>query len=433
LLLDEATSALDTKSEEVVQAALDKAAQGRTTVIIAHRLSTIKHADNIVVMSQGRIVEQGTHGELLEKKEAYYNLTEAQRIATKQESRNEDEDPILSEKDGNLLQSEFSKEGSNSGTEAYGEGPDDLQLGKTQADRTALRTALAKKRQDDSGDNYTLLTLIRFVAGLNKKEWNVMVFGLSLSAICGGANPTQAVFFAKSITALSLPLSEHAEIRRQADFWSLMYLMLAFVQLLALISQGIAFSYCAERLTHRVRDQAFRYILRQDIAFFDKNSSGALTSLLSTETTHLAGLSGITLMTILLLVTTLVAACAIGLAVGWKLSLVCMSTIPILLACGFFRLSMLVRFEKEKKKAYEQSASYACEATSAIRTVASLTREDDVWNHYHEQLLGQGRKLVMSTLKSSVLYAASQSFQFLCMALGFWYGGLLFVRHEYTV
>ena len=79
-----------------------------------------------------------------------------------------------------------------------------------------------------------------------------------------------------------------------------MYLLLAFVQLLAFIYQGIAFSYCAGRLTHRVRDQAFRYILRQDIAFFDKNSSVALPSLLSIETTHLAGLSGVTLMTILL-------------------------------------------------------------------------------------------------------------------------------------
>lgn len=61
-----------------------------------------------------------------------------------------------------------------------------------------------------------------------------------------------------------------------------MYLMLAFVQLLALITQGIMFSYCAERLIHRVRDQAFRHILRQDIAYFDKRSAGALTSFLST-------------------------------------------------------------------------------------------------------------------------------------------------------
>lgn len=433
LLLDEATSALDTKSEGVVQAALDKAAQGRTTVIIAHRLSTIKHADKIVVMSEGRIIEQGSHDELLEKKEAYYNLIEAQRIAMKQESRNKDDELILSEKSDNLPQFEFASRAGNSGKEVHGNNLENLQLDKTPTNKSASKTALAKKQPEDSGDNYTLFALIRFIAGLNKKEWRIMVFGLSLSAVCGGGNPTQAVFLAKSITALSLPLSERAEIRRQANFWSLMYLMLAFVQLIALISQGIAFSYCAERLIHRSRDQAFRYILRQDIAYFDKNLSGALTSFLSTETTHLAGLSGITLMTFLLLITTLVASSAIGLAVGWKLSMVCISTIPLLIACGYFRLAMLVKFQKEKKKVHEDSASYACEATSAIRTVAFLTREDDVWNHYHEQLLGQSRQLVVSILKSSVLYALSQSLQFLCMALGFWYGGTLFGRHEYSM
>ncbi|GAB1201923.1 hypothetical protein APSETT445_000520 [Aspergillus pseudonomiae] len=373
LLLDEATSALDTKSEGVVQAALDKAAQGRTTVIIAHRLSTIKNADNIVVMSHGRIVEQGTHDDLLQRKGAYYNLAEAQRIAMKQESRNQDEDPILPGTDYGLWRPDF-KEGRYSlDKEDQGEDPDALQVDKTRSDRAASRAVLAKEGEEDIADNYTLFTLIRFIAGLNKKEWEYMVFGLLLSPIWGGCNPTQAVFFAKCITALSLPLSEHSEIRRQANFWSLMYLMLAFVQLLVIICQGTAFSYCAERLTHRVRDQAFRYILRQEIAFFDKRSSGALTSFLSTETSHLSGLSGITLMTILLMVTTLLASCVIGLAVGWELSLVCMSTIPLLLACGYFRLAMLVRLEKEKKKAFEHSASYACEATSAIRTVASLT------------------------------------------------------------
>lgn len=431
LLLDEATSALDTKSERVVQAALDKAAQGRTTVVIAHRLSTIEHVDNIVVMSEGRIIEQGSHAELLEKKEAYYNLIEAQRMATTQESRNQDEDLVLSEKDDILPQSEFAEKGSNSGDEA--KNLDDFQLSKAPTNRSAARSVLANKSQEDSGDNYSSFTLIRLIAGMNKQEWKIIVLGLLISVIAGGGNPTQAVFLAKSITALSLPLSEHVEIRRQANFWSLMYLMLAFVQLLALISQGIAFSYCAERLIHRARDQAFRYILRQDIAYFDRNHSGALTSFLSTETTHLAGLSGITLMTFLMLITTLVAASAITLAIAWKLGLVCISTMPILLACGYFRLAMLVRFQKEKKSVHEDSASYACEAISAIRTVASLTREDDVWNHYHQQLVGQSRELILSILKSSILYALSQSLHFLCSALVFWYGGTLFSRHEYSM
>jgi len=74
LLLDEATSALDTKSEAVVQAALEKLSQGRTTLVIAHRLSTVRNADKIVVMDQGRVVDEGTHDTLLERGGIYADL-----------------------------------------------------------------------------------------------------------------------------------------------------------------------------------------------------------------------------------------------------------------------------------------------------------------------------------------------------------------------
>ena len=74
LLLDEATSALDTRSESLVQEALERLSAGRTTLVIAHRLSTVRHADKIVVMDQGRVVDQGTHDELLARGGIYADL-----------------------------------------------------------------------------------------------------------------------------------------------------------------------------------------------------------------------------------------------------------------------------------------------------------------------------------------------------------------------
>ncbi len=80
LLLDEATSALDSVSEKLVQAPLDKAARGRTTIAVAHRLSMIQNADIINVFDQGRIFEQGTHYELISKGGKYVELVNLQSL-----------------------------------------------------------------------------------------------------------------------------------------------------------------------------------------------------------------------------------------------------------------------------------------------------------------------------------------------------------------
>ena len=74
LILDEATSSIDTRTERIVQDGMDKLMRGRTTFVIAHRLSTVRNSDCIMVLEQGRIIERGTHDELIEEKGRYYQL-----------------------------------------------------------------------------------------------------------------------------------------------------------------------------------------------------------------------------------------------------------------------------------------------------------------------------------------------------------------------
>ena len=74
LILDEATSSIDTRTEKLVQDGMDKLMHGRTTFVIAHRLSTVRNSDCIMVLENGRIIERGTHDQLIEEKGKYYQL-----------------------------------------------------------------------------------------------------------------------------------------------------------------------------------------------------------------------------------------------------------------------------------------------------------------------------------------------------------------------
>ncbi|POS72004.1 multidrug resistance protein 11 [Diaporthe helianthi] len=421
LVLDEATSALDSESENAVQVGLKQAGAGRTVIVVAHRLSTIQDADQIVVVSHGSIVEKGAHEELLSKGGAYFNLFDAQRMAAALSSK---EVAQTNEKVPQMFH-----ESSTISSGAEGTVPGDK--------RPKSRTDRDGKAQGDSPGavserKHGLWTSIKFITALNQKEQKLMLVGLFCTIICGAGNPVQAIFFAKEIMVLSVPLSSESrdDVKRNSDFWSLMYLVLAIVQFIAFTIQGLVFARCSERLIQRARDMTFRNILRQDMAFFDSTSAGTLTSLLSTETAHVAGLSGATLGTLLTVSTTLVASVALGLAIRWNLSLVIASTIPVLLACGYLRFHMLARFSTHSQTSFAESAALACETVTALPTIAALAREDEALNDYRRMIRTQQARSLVSTLQSSALYAASQSAFFLAFALGFWYGGTLLARRE---
>ncbi|PWY87115.1 multidrug resistance protein 1, 2, 3 [Aspergillus sclerotioniger CBS 115572] len=430
LLLDEATSALDAKSEEIVQSALDKASKGRTTIVIAHRLSTIKEAHNIVVLVNGHIVEQGAHAPLMDRRGVYHDMVEAQQIKQREEKKRHesmtfffDDDYIETYpmQDEDLLSDDASDIGLRTGS-------------KHRRRRTRMSMFIAplpsKLKQ-----TFSLWSLFQFLASFNRPEWPIMFLGLLASIIAGGIQPSQAVLFAKAVSTLSLPPIEYPKLRHDANFWSLMFFMMGMVTLFIYSLQGTLFAYSSERMIYRARSQAFRVMLNQEISFFDKeeNTTGALTSTLSAETKQLAGISGVTLGTILIVTVNLAASLIVALIMGWKLALVCISAVPVLLACGFIRVWMLDKIQRRAKSAYQKSASSACEAASAIRTVASLTMEPAVLTSYESQLHNQLRSDIFPIIKSSALYASSQALPFLCMALGFWYGGSLLGKGQYTV
>lgn len=80
LILDEATSSIDTRTEKLVQEGMDRLMKGRTTFVIAHRLSTVRNSDCIMVLEQGRIIERGTHDQLIEERGKYYQLYTGNKI-----------------------------------------------------------------------------------------------------------------------------------------------------------------------------------------------------------------------------------------------------------------------------------------------------------------------------------------------------------------
>jgi ATP-binding cassette subfamily B (MDR/TAP) protein 1 len=414
LLLDEATASLDTKSEKLVQEALETASKGRTTVVIAHRLSTIQHADNIVVMAAGKIVEQGTHSELLERKGTYFTLVQSQQIRHNAQMDCENLPDGSDEEALHDEEQEIALSKSNSAALTVGDRPAESDL---------------KRKQEVS---HTTWQLVKFIWSMNQKEKGVMIFGFLVSLVTGSAYPVTAILFGNAV--ISLSDSDLSTGAHSINFWAGMFLMLGVVLLIFNLLQGTAFAFASSRLIRRARGVAFRSILRQDIAFFDadQNSSGTLASFLSVETNQLAGISGATLGAIINFTITIIGATAVSCSFGWKLALVCVSTMPVLLSCGFLRFWVLSRLEKRTKR-HTEAAGFACEATSAIRTVASLTLEQDIWQRYHEKLDAQTIEDLRHILLSSMLYAMSQSFNLFATGLAFWYGGTLIVSREYTV
>jgi ATP-binding cassette subfamily B (MDR/TAP) protein 1 len=274
LILDEATAALDSASEQRIQAAIDRASEGRTVISIAHRLSTIKHASKIIVMKKGDIIEQGTHDELIALDASYADMIKLQSVkATDNETTSartsldansidvvaNEKQPIASDAD----EADLTKPSESS--EKVAKPAEGIVPG-------SIRKTLSPLLRP-----YLLLLVLAFFAAL----------------IVGGQYSGSGLLFGNIMGTMS-PCNPPDYIRSRGELLSGLWFMLACIEFFANFTSWAVFGLISERLIYKVRNISLHALLQQPLQWHESEgrSPSMLLEYITKDGNSLAGFSG---------------------------------------------------------------------------------------------------------------------------------------------
>ncbi|KAJ4047595.1 hypothetical protein NW761_007348 [Fusarium oxysporum] len=361
LLLDEATSALDPHAETIVQQALDRASMYRTTIVIAHKLATIRNADNIVVMSKGKIMEQGRHEELTARHGIYAELVHAQDLS-----------PTAA-----IEEHEAVPDGDSTITDDA----DIVQL-PTKIKTTEMQHLASLKNREDH-ELYDKRGLLYSVGRLVANTPELKIWYL-VTLVASAVFPGQAVLFGKITDVFT-----STNIVSRGNFVSLMFFIMAIGCLIVYFAIGWGTNIIAQTLNVKLRKEIFSSVIRQDVRFFDRpeNTVGALISRLDSYPQAVLELMGFNVALVVLLSINVIASSILALVVSWKLGVVgVFATMPPMLLSGYARIRLEMKMDTDMGKRFSASSSLASETITAIRTISSLSIEEGVLARYTKEL-----------------------------------------------
>ncbi|KAL1517855.1 hypothetical protein ABEB36_001563 [Hypothenemus hampei] len=400
LLLDEATSALDTNSEAKVQAALEKASKNRTTIIVAHRLTTIRGANKIIVISNGKVVEEGTHKELMELKQEYYTLVTTQVQGIEE------------------MENEKNRKSSYYQSIDYDDNEDE--------DVDAIKNV----DEEQETDNFIKKASLWSIVKLNSPEWFFLLLGSIGAALMGATMPMFAIIFGSILQVLQDTDEDY--VRSETNKYVLYFVYAGILSFVATFLQMYMFGRAGQKLTYRIRSRMFEALLRQEIGYFDRkdNGVGTVCAKLSNEAAQVQGATGQRIGAIISSLSTAVICIVVAVYYEWRLGLVTLTFFPVLVFVTFLQQRQMFQENEEFRISLEKSTKIAVEAVGSIRTVASLGCEDTFYNLYINELTPHIKTSLRNSHGRSAIIGLSRGLMNFAFASCMYYGGYLIIHNN---
>ncbi|XP_035435503.1 multidrug resistance protein homolog 49 [Spodoptera frugiperda] len=408
LLLDEATSALDPHSERKVQAALDRASAGRTTIMVSHRLSTILNANRIICMDQGVIVEQGTHEELMKSKGFYYKLVTTNKQKGEPEEATESLPELLEEDNESAVNSpvvrsetkknrpRMSKQ--NSVIESF-EWMQTPRGSVTSAVSLGYQSFLHNQDIDkDNSDDEEIVPLSSWdILKLNAPEWVYITIGSVAAFLQGACFPAFALLF--GFTSGIFVLTNRDELISLGDMYAGLFVVVAAIAGVSMCLQSSTYTTAGLKMTTRLRELYFNALLSQEIGYYDReaNTVGALCARLSGDAAEVQGATGLRIGLILQGVSSVVLGVLMGLSFDWQLTLVATAFLPIMIGSIWLEGMMSRKSQEDERDAMESATGVATEAIVSIKTVQSLGIEPVFLDKFQESLTAACRAVAQKS------------------------------------